>query len=100
MWEEEGVWEEKGADQRNAVQRFGYSVRGIPMQKESLFVRGERMSAIAFISTRGVVDLLVRSGTTNGEVFLEFTEKYILPQLQPFVVLSFHLVMVVISVFW
>ena len=54
------------------------------MQKESLFVRGERMSAIAFISTRGVLDLLVRSGTTNGEVFLEFTEKYILPQLQPF----------------
>ena len=76
--------DETGADQRNAVRRFGYSVRGIPMQKESLFVRGERMSAIAFISTRGVLDLLVRSGTTNGEVFLEFTEKYLLPQLQPF----------------
>ena len=42
------------------------------------------MSAIAIISISGVLDLLVKSGTTNGEVFLEFTEKYLLPQLQPF----------------
>lgn len=76
--------DETGADQRNAVRRFGYSLRGMPLQKESLFVRGERMTAIAIISVDGVVDLLVRAGTTNGEIFYEFTQKYLLPQLQPF----------------
>jgi transposase len=76
--------DETGADQRNAVRRFGYSLRGMPIQKESLFVRGERVSAIAFISISGVLDLLVRAGTTNGEIFLEFTKKHLLPQLQPF----------------
>ncbi len=56
----------------------------MPLQKESLFVRGERMTAIAIISMDGVLDLLIRAGTTNGEVFHEFTAKYLLPQLQPF----------------
>jgi hypothetical protein len=64
--------DETGADQRNAVRRYGYSLRGMPIQKESLFVRGERVSAIAFISISGVLDLLV------------LTKKNLLPQLQPF----------------
>lgn len=41
--------DETGADQRNAVRRFGYSLRGMPLQKQSLLVRGERMSAIALL---------------------------------------------------
>lgn len=42
------------------------------------------MTAIAIISMDGVLDLLIRAGITNGEVFHEFTAKYLLPQLQPF----------------
>ena len=66
--------DETGADQRNAVRRFGYSLRGISLQKESLFVRGKRMSAIGIISVSDVLNVFMRSGTTNGEVFHEFIE--------------------------
>jgi len=31
-----------------------------------------------------LLDIQIRSGTTNGDDFYEFTEKYLLPQLQPF----------------
>ncbi len=36
--------DETGTDQRDTVRRFGYSIRGVPMQKESLFGRRERVS--------------------------------------------------------
>lgn len=42
------------------------------------------MSAIAIISTHGLLDVHVVGGTTNGAVFYDFTEQYLLPQLQPF----------------
>ena len=49
--------DETGADQRNAVRQFGYSLRGIPLLKETPLVRGNRMSAIAIISTHGLLDV-------------------------------------------
>ena len=52
------------------------------------------MSDIAIISVSGVLDVFVRSGTTNGEVFYEFIEKYLLPQLQPFNGINNHSVVV------
>ena len=49
-----------------------------------MFVRGQRISAIAMLSVRGILDVLTVSDTVNGETFYKFTEKYLLPQLQPF----------------
>ena len=42
--------DETGADQRNCLRQFGYSVRGIPIQKHSMFVRGQRISALCYLS--------------------------------------------------
>ena len=86
--------DETGADQRDAVRRFGYSLRGIPLQKRSLFVRGERMSAIDFISLSGLLDVVIRSGTIDGEAFYDFTEKNLLPHLLPFDGTNHHSVVV------
>ena len=48
--------------------------------KESLLVRGERTSAIAMMSRRGILDVHITSGTTDGD----FAQKCIVPVLQPF----------------
>ena len=76
--------DETCADQRNCHRKRGYSLRGMPLQKHDMFVRGVRMSAIAMMSIRGILDVFVTSGTVDGQAFYEFTEKYLLPQLQPF----------------
>ena len=76
--------DETGADYRNAVRRYGYSLRGIPLEQESFLVRGERLSAIAFMSIRGIIDVFTTNGTTNGDIFYEFVLNYLIPHLQPF----------------
>ena len=76
--------DETGADRRNYLRKFGYSVRGIPIKQHAMFVRGQRVSAIGILSIRGLLDVYVTSGNVNAEVFTEFTEKHLIPQLQPF----------------
>ena len=67
--------DETGADRRNYLRKFGYSVRGIPARQHAMFVRGQRVSAIAVMSIKGIIDVSVTSGTVNGEVFTEFYRK-------------------------
>ena len=76
--------DETGADRRNCIRRRGYSMRGIPLRKHSLLVRGERVSGIAIMSINGILDVSVNKGTTNGDVFHDFVQKFLLPLLQPF----------------
>lgn len=76
--------DETGADHRNAVRRYGYSLRGIKPQQDTFLVRGERVSAIAFMSIKGIIDVFATHGTTNADKFYEFTLKHLVPHLQPF----------------
>ena len=76
--------DETGADLRDTVRKYGYSIRGLPIKKQSLLVRGERTSAIAMMSCEGILDVHVTRGTTDGETFIDFTLNNILPILQPF----------------
>lgn len=64
--------------------QYGYSMRGLPLKKHILLVRGERVSGIAIMSMSGILDVSISKGTTNGDVFYDFTKKFLLPQLQPF----------------
>ena len=59
-------------------------MRGTPLRKHSLLVRGDRVSGIAIMSLSGILDVSVSKGTTNGDTFYDFVQKYLLPQLQPF----------------
>ena len=49
--------DETGADQRNTLHKHGYSMRGIRSVNHSLCIRGERVSAIACMSTKGILDV-------------------------------------------
>ena len=76
--------DETGADRRNTLRKYGYSMRGKPPQKHTLLVRGERASAIANISMKGLLDIDVVKGTVDGDKFYDYTQKHLLPHLMPY----------------
>ena len=84
--------DETGADIRNSVRKRGYSLRGI--EHQAMLVRGERTSAVAMMSTKGILDIHVTKGTTNGDTFYHFIEKCTLPHLQPFNGINPHSVLI------
>ena len=76
--------DETGADKRNILRKYGYSIRGKPAQRHTWLVRGERVSGIAMISVSGLLDVSVMKGTVDGDKFYDFVQKFLLPQLMPF----------------
>ena len=76
--------DETGADRRNCLRRFGYSLRDRPAVSKKLLVRGQRVSAIASLSTDGILDCVTYTGSVTGDKFKHFIRHSLLPQLQPF----------------
>ena len=76
--------DETGSDYRDSLRKYGYSMRGQPPKSIKLFVRGERISVIAAMSSGGVEALKVVRGTVDGDTFLEFIQRDLLPVLLPF----------------
>ena len=60
--------DETGADRRNCLRRFGYSLRGRPAVSKKLLVRGQRVSAIASMSTDGILDCVTYTGSVTGDI--------------------------------
>ena len=64
--------DETGTDRRNTVRNYGYSLRGKPLKNPTLFVRGEQVSAIACISTAGLLDVkTVKTGFSVLEFIID-----------------------------
>ena len=76
--------DETGSDERNSVRRYGYSLRGRPMVCQKLLVRGKRISAIAFVSTHGVLDYKTVTGSADGDLFYNYVQTSLLPHPMPF----------------
>lgn len=76
--------DETGSDKRNTIRRHGYSLRGKPLVSHELLVRGERISAIAFMSMNGMLDCKTVKHSVNGETFYEFVQTALLPHLMTF----------------
>lgn len=76
--------DETGSDKRNSIRKYGYSLKGRPLKKYATLIRGERVSAIAGISMAGLLDVKVLVGTTDGDSFYDYIQKYLLPHLMPF----------------
>ena len=86
--------DETGADRRNCLRRFGYSIRGKPPVSKKLLVRGQRVNAIAAISTSGVLDCHSVTSSVDGDRFIYFVQNILLPHLQPFDGVNPHSVVV------
>ena len=80
------VWvDETGSDSRcEGIRKFGYALRGQTPVSFKLGISGKRLSVITAMSSRGVEDIDIIDGTTNGEAFTKFLEHSILPIMQPF----------------
>ena len=52
------------------LRKYGYSLRGKPATKEALLVRGERVSAIAYMTIKGILDVKTHKETSNGDIFM------------------------------
>ena len=59
--------DETGADRRDCMRRFEYSLRGRPAISHKLLVRGQQVSAIAAMS--GVLDLCTMIGSVDAGYF-------------------------------
>ena len=86
--------DETGADRRNILRRYGYSLRGLPLKQHTLLARGECVSGIAILSAKGILDVSIVQGTSNGDTFYDFVQEYLLPLLQPFNGINTHSVVV------
>ena len=76
--------DETGSDRRNSIRKFCYGLKGILPVSYNLRVSGKRISAIGVLSSRGMEDANITEGPVNGETFLEFVCRSLIPILQPF----------------
>ena len=70
------------------------SLRGKQVTSQKLLVRGQRVSAVAVMSTEGILDCHIVSGSVNADSFEEFVERSLLPHLMPFNGVNPHSVVV------
>lgn len=79
------VWlDETGCDNRNYMRKYGYALRGSVPICHRLLARGQRVSAIAAISTEGLVALELSTGTVNSDLFYDFIRGSLIPQMNIF----------------
>ena len=48
--------DETGADRRDCMRKFGYSLRGVPARAHKILWRGQRVNALTAMSTDGILD--------------------------------------------
>ena len=75
--------DETGSDRKTAMRKFGHSLRGTRCCCTRLLAKGRRVSAIAALSTEGIMDVQFVGGSVNGDTFANFIELSVLPHLQP-----------------
>ena len=71
-------------NRKDAMRKFGYSLRGQRCIVKKLLVRGQRVSAITALSSERVLDVMFVNGSVSGETFSRFIELNLLPHLLPF----------------
>ena len=79
------VWvDETGSDARNQMRMFGYTLLGLTPVYHRFLVRGKRISAIAAISSSGLVGVELTVGSVNAEKFADFIKGTLIPEMEPF----------------
>ena len=79
------VWvDETGSDAKNHIRKFGYALHGQTPVYHRFVARGKRISAIAAISSKGLVGVELTTGSVNSGKFLEFVQGTLIPEMQQF----------------
>ena len=80
--------DETGADRRDTLRKYSYSLHGKPIRSQKLIFRGERLSTLGAMSTSGVLDCKVVRGKVDADVFYDFIHTSFLPKLMPLMELT------------
>lgn len=79
------IWlDETGCDKRNAVRQYGYALRGLTPRSFTFKNGGKRYTSITAMSMDGIEDAYITEGNVDGEKFLEYVRRSLLPTLMPF----------------
>ena len=68
--------DETGADRRNTLRKYGYSLKGKQPIDHQLLVRGKHVSGLALISVNGLLNVKIENENTNA---YDFVQKHVLP---------------------
>jgi len=71
-------------DRQCAVRKYGYGVKGHCPAIQRLLVRGKRHSAISTLSATGMIETLITEENIDAELYMEFVETRLLPDVMPF----------------
>ena len=83
--EEMFVWvDESGSDSKDQLRKYGYALRGERAICRRLLVRGKRISAVAALSSEGLVALELMDGSVDGDAFFDFVRGSLIPEMNPF----------------
>ena len=79
------IWiDETGSDLKEMLRRYGYTLRGEHAVCHRLQVRGQWISAIAAISSDGLLGVELTTGSVNGEKFYNFVHGTLITAMLPF----------------
>ncbi len=76
--------DETGSDGRDHIRKFGYAIRRLAQQNKRLLSRGQRVNAIAVMSTDGVVAVDVTKSNVDAEMFFGYARGSLIPNMLPF----------------
>ena len=76
--------DETGTNGKDAVRKYGYSLRGKSLKAQNLLVRGEHISCIVAMSVAGIVAIKIARGSVDGDAFYNFVCTSLLTRLMPF----------------
>jgi len=74
------VWvDETGCNYKDMLRKYGYAI-----QSETFLLRGQRISSIAAICTKGLLPLGTTSNSVNGDIFFDLSCATLIPEMLPF----------------
>ena len=76
--------DETGTDRRDTIRKKGYSLRGKPIRAQRLLAKGEHISVICAMCVDEIMCCKIERGSVDGESFVDFLEKSLMPNLMPF----------------
>ena len=78
------VWvDETGTDKRDQLRKYGYALRGTTPVYHSFLSRGDRINAIAAITSSGLLTVELTKATVNGDNFFDFIRGTLIPHMRP-----------------
>ena len=79
------VWtDEMGTDRRDQLRMFGYALKGERAVCHRTLTRGTRISAIAAMTSDGVLGYELTTGSVNVDRYFDFVRGCLVPCMQPF----------------